>query len=247
MKRVLSFVIAMLFMISLYAASLADGESQGSKAGNWPEMTIDWADATLRDSGNESMRHQAYHGPGQQYASAGAFKPRKVKNARSLFRDGDYALVELDYPTVGKRCVYFKVSVLKNAPEKTMPQQSYPARTNAGIIPVMGPGEDYDRFTQKGPPEWVFRHEDYSEEWWEYMNAEYGDDPDMIELIALVEKYGGSGEIADALRERVYTVVLTPGTEVSVFFETDGWVYAEFTCGTGLVRAWLPAGYVTAE
>lgn len=42
-------------------------------------------------------------------------------------------------------------------------------------------------------------------------------------------------------------VELKKDTEVSVFFETDGWVFAEFRCTVGLVRAWIPSGKIAAK
>ena len=36
-------------------------------------------------------------------------------------------------------------------------------------------------------------------------------------------------------------------TAVTVFFETDGWLFCEFDCALGPVRAWLPADQVYAE
>ena len=42
-------------------------------------------------------------------------------------------------------------------------------------------------------------------------------------------------------------VYVGAGTNVSVFFETNGWVFAEMSCSLGLIRAWLPAGTVAAK
>ena len=39
-------------------------------------------------------------------------------------------------------------------------------------------------------------------------------------------------------------VTIGAGTRVSVFFEANGWVFAEFNCSIGLIRAWLPADQV---
>lgn len=40
---------------------------------------------------------------------------------------------------------------------------------------------------------------------------------------------------------------ITSGTALSVFFEEDGWVFAEFACALGSVRAWIPADQVSAS
>lgn len=47
--------------------------------------------------------------------------------------------------------------------------------------------------------------------------------------------------ITEKNKTRTDSVLLEPGTEIKVFFETNGWVFAEFNCSLGLVRAWLPA------
>ena len=244
MRRMLSLMLSVILVMSLCGLSLAEEGSPDSEAAGWPEMTIAWADIALRDLGDESMRHQAYYGPGKEYATAGAYKPYKVKNARSLLREGDYVLVELDYPTVGKRCVYFKKSMLREAPEEQVQLEAHPAKIDIAVIPVLGPGDDYDRLIQKMPPEWVFHPEDWPIDEWRKI---YGDNPGIFEVNALVETYGGSDEIEEATDRDEWIVVLDPGTEISVFFETDGWVYTEFTCGTGLVRAWLPSRFVSAK
>ena len=40
------------------------------------------------------------------------------------------------------------------------------------------------------------------------------------------------------------TITLNSGTQVDAFFEANGWVFAEFNCALGLIRAWLPANSV---
>jgi len=37
---------------------------------------------------------------------------------------------------------------------------------------------------------------------------------------------------------------IAAGTSLGVFFEESGWVFAEFECALGVVRAWMPAGSV---
>lgn len=39
-------------------------------------------------------------------------------------------------------------------------------------------------------------------------------------------------------------VTVGAGTAINVFFEADGWVFAEFGCSLGTIRAWLPVGMV---
>jgi len=42
-------------------------------------------------------------------------------------------------------------------------------------------------------------------------------------------------------------VTLNKGAIISVFFEVDGWVFAEFTISSGTVRAWLPANKIAEK
>lgn len=40
---------------------------------------------------------------------------------------------------------------------------------------------------------------------------------------------------------------ISSGTTLSVYFEENGWVFAEFACALGTVRAWIPADQVSAS
>ncbi len=42
-------------------------------------------------------------------------------------------------------------------------------------------------------------------------------------------------------------VLLSAGTPVQVFFEANDWVFAEFSCILGVIRAWIPANQVSAD
>lgn len=48
-------------------------------------------------------------------------------------------------------------------------------------------------------------------------------------------------EVTDQKNNRV---TIGAGNRVSVFFEANGWVFAEFSCSLGMIRAWLPADQV---
>ena len=48
-------------------------------------------------------------------------------------------------------------------------------------------------------------------------------------------------EVEDQKNNRV---TLGAGNRVNVFFEANGWVFAEFGCSLGVIRAWLPADQV---
>lgn len=108
-------------------------------------------------------------------------------------------LVDMNYSTVGRRCVYFKAGRVKDAPEKEMTLTSYAARVTREVMPLFGPGSEYDEVSIKK-----------------------NDDGNT----------------------RTINVVLAADTEAEVFFETRGWVFAQFQCDAGLIRAWLPADYV---
>ncbi|MEG2950807.1 MAG: hypothetical protein RR946_08950 [Clostridia bacterium] len=53
----------------------------------------------------------------------------------------------------------------------------------------------------------------------------------------------GPGSQYDSFKE----AAIASGTSLSVFFEEDGWVFAEFDCKLGLVRAWIPVNQVAAQ
>ena len=65
-----------------------------------------------------------------------------------------------------------------------------------------------------------------------------GEEYDLVEHKRIAPRTG------ETLRD---DVILTEGASIDVFFETDGWVFAEFTCSIGLIRAWIPANCVIAK
>lgn len=66
-----------------------------------------------------------------------------------------------------------------------------------------------------------------------------------------VKPYMGPGESYARVEIEEKNISLTEGTEVSVFFETDGWLFSELEYSNGKksqkLRAWLPADQVVAE
>ena len=59
---------------------------------------------------------------------------------------------------------------------------------------------------------------------------------------ASVQPMFGPGYIYDAVEDQKgNSVTLGAWNYVTVFFEADGWVFAEFSCVLGTIRAWLPA------
>jgi hypothetical protein len=153
----------------------------------WPEAEYTRYPLTIIPLGTDE-RVQSRCGPAKTYHGAGAYKTYKMLSTEALFTEGGYVLVDLDYQTVGKRIVYFPSSAFRSV--RGVPEASltpFTAYTAESLIPVFGPGYDYDTF-------------------------------DEAEIAA--------------------------GTSIGVFFEESGWVFAEFECALGVVRAWIPVGSV---
>lgn len=218
MKKTLIIILAIVCLFTLPGIAAADtdarvwirgretaaagtGTREGEKTSDrgWPVKDFsDCAGTGLRDLKDENMRHQSVFGPGAGYPGAGAYKPYKVVSAKALLREGNYVLVDMNYQTVGRRCVYFKASSLTNSDAKEMEPAGWAARTTRNVNPRFGPGYSYDSVTKT------------------VNNPEDG------------------GSIVTALE-------LGAGTKAEVFFETNGWVFAEFNCVMGRIRAWIPA------
>ena len=82
--------------------------------------------------------------------------------------------------------------------------------------------------------------------------------PDGVESVSLqrypgtvkeqvIPRFGPGTEYA-SLSESPDTsadsVTLKAGASVNIFFETNGWLYGEFSLGIGTVRAWVPSSSV---
>lgn len=71
---------------------------------------------------------------------------------------------------------------------------------------------------------------------------------------AEVQPMFGPGQIYDPVVQKVakggktltYNVTLPARTSINVFFENNGWVFAEFGCALGTIRAWIPVNQVEA-
>ncbi len=136
-------------------------------------------------------RVQARTGPSKNYSEAGAYKTLKMSRTDGLFVEGTYVLVDMNYPTVGVRRVYFPKGTFHNTytvPETTL--AGYPAVTTQAVSPRYGPGFIYDPFPE---------------------------------------------------------AAVAAGTSVTVFFEENGYVFAEYEAGFQLLRAWINAADVTPE
>ena len=124
----------------------------------------------------------------RNYAESGAYKPYKTSRIDGLFIEGGYIFVEISYPSVGLRRLYFSTGKLKgtgSVPSITL--DGYPAVTTASVSARYGPGGQYDP----------------------YDNASVG-----------------------------------ANTSLTVFFEENGYVFAEYEAGFQLVRAWINANSV---
>lgn len=185
---------------------------------SWPEWNPEGIDVTLKPLGDPEHRHQSFFGPDSTYDGSGAYKPEKVKSARALFREGNYVLVDMDYQTAGKRCVYFKLSSISGPEIEEVELTPHPAHTTDLLVAMCGPGTEYETVIQKTPSKYA--------------------DWDIQDVITY---FPGSMEIHEALKVQRNTVYVEPETDVNVFFETNGWVFAEFNCELGSIRAWLPA------
>ena len=185
MKKMICLMLALTCLFSMISMAFADGSS-------WPAISLTGYGTALKPSKDESRRYQSTFGPGK-YPGAGAYKPCKVTSATALFREGDFVLVDLDYKTVGRRCLYFKSSALSNPNVEQVTLTPTTAVLTADVQPTFGPGYQYD-----------------------------GIDHDNKRI------------------------VLRQGTMVNVFFEADGWVFAEFGCQLGTIRGWIPMNMVSA-
>lgn len=139
----------------------------------------------------ESSREQSYAGPSRNYAETGAYKPYKTSRLNGLFKEGTYIFVEINYPSVGLRRLYFNRGAMENTsgvPEVTL--VGYPAVTTEAVSAWYGPGGQYDPFE----------------------NASVG-----------------------------------ANTKLTVFFEENGYVFAEYEASFQLVRAWISANSVKPE
>ena len=202
-----------------------DGAGKTVANGPWPVEDYSGVPVKLAPLQDPEGRHSGYFGPDKNtYNTAGGYKPKHVTSAAALFREGDYILVDLYNKNTGRRCVYFKYSTLTDNDAAQIVLTGHKAETTTLLTPKYGPGSEYESLTQNKPSKYA----DWTVE-------------------QLVGQFGGSGEIWEALQPTRNSIYLDQGTEISVFFEMRGWVFAEFNCDLGLVRAWLPAMSVKAK
>ena len=206
-----------------------DDETDSPASGEslWPQQTLTGTPVVIKEypKGKEDYRRQAYLGPDKnKYPGAGAYRTLGVTDAKALFREGDYFFVDLLYHGREKRMVYFLNDSLLEIPDSLEPVTltGIPAVLGTEAVAMMGPGEDY-RVLE------ISVKSKYLDSTW----------------AQLEQKFSDWKKIRSALRSSRYTVILEKDTEVSVFFEYNGWLFAEFGTEIGNGRAWLPADSVT--
>ena len=224
MKKAISILISMILIVSGIACAFADGSdwycptcgthlsgdysfcyndatprpgnTGSSYSGNGAGTSRPWPSIALGGTRTEpskkdpEYRIQAFHGPNKSYSGAGAYKIKKIVALKVLFSEGGFVYVDVQYKTVGRRCVYFQKGELKVKDAQELNLTPHPATTTGSVEPQLGPGYGYAAFTEGA---------------------------------------------------------LAGGTSISVFFETDGWVFAEFNCSVGKARGWLPESQVRAN
>ncbi|MBR6028527.1 MAG: hypothetical protein IKP40_05495 [Clostridia bacterium] len=174
----------------------------------WPVIELTGPETRLT-SLQQGGRHQSYHGPdSQKYPGAGAYTPRIV-GANILYRDGNYALVDLQYATQGRKCIYFRYLSLTNPNAPEWDLTGHPAHVIERYQPRYGPGMEYDPLTQN-----------------------FSAPSPLTQRMPVI---------------RTENVFVEAGTPLLVFCESRDWVFAEFECSLGLVRAWLPVDAVQAD
>ena len=114
----------------------------------WPVISYDPIRVSFKPL-SDGKRNQSYTGPATSYPGGGAYKTGadKVTSCYALYTEGDMLFVELNYPSVGLRRLYFKDSCFENI--SNIPYDShyaYPAKIKASSTARFGPGAHYDLF-----------------------------------------------------------------------------------------------------
>lgn len=201
-------------------------------SGKWPVRIFEGTSVTMNSRG-KTVKEQTYMGPGRKYAQGGSFYKGSIRNMTALLKEGSFILVDMEYASSGKRCVYFKSSALNGSAEQVGNMTAYPAVVTADVQPMQGPGKDYDPVKRT-----VIR---------KHTKKTYGkSDADEGSSV----KSGGDNTIHSGKTETYTTlhsdeIVLAKDAEISAFFEMNGWVYTEFECSAGWIRAWIPAAMVS--
>ncbi|MGN1021073.1 MAG: hypothetical protein ACI4O7_11970 [Aristaeellaceae bacterium] len=127
-------------------AAVDDGMDIGWQS-PWPQVDFTPMGVQLTRLSDDTSRRQARGGPSRDYIGVGAYKPGKMRTSTAWFMEGSYVLTEIDYPSVGHRCVYFDRSYfisVRGVEEVVLDGVS--ACVNATVTPHYGPGYTFDVF-----------------------------------------------------------------------------------------------------
>ena len=191
----------------------------------WPERELTGTAVVMKPAypGGEHKREQSFAGPTRKYALSGAFLADRVNRMTALLREGNNVLVDLDYAN-SRRVVYFESESLVSADVQEEKLEGVAAKMKKSVYPVVdGPGKEYDIVTKRTPSRFLkYSMEDLRERFWE--------DTAYINRI---------------LKDAIHWVGVDAGTPVTVFFETNGWLYVECTSSPiAYARFWVPADTV---
>ena len=219
MKRLISVALALMLLLTVISG-LALAEEK-----KWPERELTGTPVVLKPAypGAEHKREQSFAGPSRRYALSGAFLADRVNKITALLREGNNVLVDLDYAN-SRRVVYFESESLVSADVQEEKLEGIAAKMTKNVYPVFyGPGKEYDIVTKRTPSRFLkYTMEELEERFWE--------DTSYIERI---------------LQDAIHWVGVDAGTPVTVFFETNGWLYVESSSTPiGYARFWVPADTV---
>ena len=154
---------------------------------------------------------------------SGAFLADRVNKITALLREGSNVLVDLDYAN-SRRVVYFESESLVSADVQEEKLEGIAAKMTKNVYPVLyGPGKEYDIVTKRTPSRFLkYTMEELEERFW-----------------------GDTKYIQRILQDAIHWVGVDAGTPVTVFFETNGWLYVESSSTPiGNARFWVPADTV---
>lgn len=240
-------------------------------AGPWPALKPGGSSVSLKDWQGRAIQRQSYLGPDRGYAQGGAFmsshrglKALFRENDAVLVNTGsrcvyfDASLLNGAPEDEITLTAHPAVTTARIQP-RLGPGKEYDPLVQKIIIRRVGDDPEQDYQTPPGEDTNPDGHTDYdegiSEEQFSYSEPEDGlnrEDGGIVYENGLTpewyaehgapdpeaDKQGGKGANASL---SIIDIWLYEGAGISVFFESDGWVFAEFASGAGLVRAWIPA------
>lgn len=129
------------------ATGTGSASSSYTQTSQWPQVDFSPVSVQLKKTSDKEGRRQSKGGPNKDYIGVGAYKPYKMRSATAWFTEGDYVLTEIDYSTVGHRCVYFsKGNFDSTRGVERISLSSVSGKMNTTVTPYYGPGYSYDIF-----------------------------------------------------------------------------------------------------